>query len=65
MNEALAMFTENGAIAAGLNDRGRIEVGRRGDITVLEKDLVCVPPEGVKDVKVVATISRGELVFAG
>lgn len=65
LNEALAMFTENGAIAAGLNDRGRIEVGRRGDITVLEKDLVCVPPEGVKDVKVVATISRGELVFVG
>lgn len=61
--QALAMFTENGAAAAGLNDRGALEVGKRGDIVVLDSDLADVPVDRIKDVGIAATIRRGELVY--
>ena len=61
--QALAMFTENGAAAARLDDRGRLEVGLRGDIVVLREDLQDLPPDRVKDTGVIATINRGELVY--
>lgn len=61
--QALAMFTENGAAAARLDDRGRLEVGMRGDIVVLREDLQDLPPDRVKDTGVIATINRGELVY--
>jgi predicted amidohydrolase YtcJ len=57
------MFTENGAAAARLDDRGRLGVGMRGDIVVLREDLQDLPPDRVKDTGVIATINRGELVY--
>lgn len=61
--QALAMFTENGAAAAQLGDRGRLAVGQRGDIVVLNQDLHSLAPGRVRDAQVVATINGGKLVF--
>lgn len=63
LTPAVAMFTENGAKAARLNDRGRLEVGLRADIVVLDRDLREQPRDKIKDVGVVATINRGRVVW--
>ena len=63
MQTALAMFTENGAIAARLHDRGRLEPGLRGDIVVLDEDLRNQPWSQVKDIGIVATICKGQIVW--
>lgn len=50
---AVMCVTENVAMATGLNDRGKLEVGRRGDFVVLSE-------EG----RVRETWVRGEKVFS-
>lgn len=62
LEQALAMFTENGAAAARLADRGRLELGLRADIVVLDQDLWGLPRDTIKDVGIVATINGGEVV---
>jgi N-acetylglucosamine-6-phosphate deacetylase len=51
--EALETVTSTPARLLGLDDRGRLAVGMRGDITLLDKDL-----------RVVATIVAGDVVYA-
>lgn len=60
---AVTMFTENGATAARLADRGRLEVGLRADIVVLAQDLWDLPRGRIKDSEIVATIHRGQVVY--
>lgn len=38
VEEAVLCVTENVAEAVGLSDRGRLEVGKRGDFVVLGED---------------------------
>lgn len=52
---ALATFTET--------DLGTIEVGKRADLTVVDRDLATSSPEGLRKAKVVATFVNGERVF--
>jgi predicted amidohydrolase YtcJ len=51
---ALATFTEQ--------DLGTIEVGKRADLTVVDRDLATSSPEGLGKAKVVATFVNGERV---
>lgn len=51
---ALATFTEK--------DLGTIEVGKRADLTVVDRDLTNSGPEGLRKAKVVATFVNGERV---
>lgn len=51
---ALATFTEQ--------DLGTIEVGKRADLTVVDRDLATSGPEGLRKAKVVATFVNGERV---
>lgn len=60
---AVAMFTENGAAAARLSDRGRLEAGLQADIVVLAEDLWDLSRDKIKDVEIVATIHRGQVVY--
>lgn len=62
LNQAVAMFTENGAKAARQQDRGRLEPGLRADLVVLDGDLGEHPEPTA--LQVVATINRGEIVWA-
>jgi N-acetylglucosamine-6-phosphate deacetylase len=38
VEKAVLCVTENVALAVGLNDRGRLEIGRRGDFVVLNEE---------------------------
>jgi predicted amidohydrolase YtcJ len=52
---ALATFTEK--------DLGTIEVGKRADLTVVDRDLATSTPEGLRKANVVATFVNGERVY--
>ena len=38
VEKAVSCVTETVALAVGLNDRGRLEIGRRGDFVVLNEE---------------------------
>lgn len=62
---AIKMYTWNGAYAAfEENRKGSIEPGKLADLVVLDQDILRVPPEDIKDVKVTLTMVNGEVVFA-
>jgi len=48
----------------GIDDiTGSLEVGKKADIVVLEKDLFDVDPHTIQDVKVLYTIMDGKLTY--
>lgn len=63
LDQAVAMFTENGALAGQLADRGRLEPGMRADIAVLAEDPWAVPQDRIKDIGLAATINQGRIVW--
>jgi len=59
-------FTINGAYANFLEDEiGSLEVGKKADLVVLEKNLFEIPAEHIEDVKVLMTMVEGEVVYQG
>ena len=64
INEALKLYTINGAIAGHLGDKlGVIKEGKYADIVILDRDLLFLDPDKIKEVKVVATIIGGKLRY--
>ena len=62
--EAIRTYTINGAYASFDEDRlGSIEEGKLADMIVLSDDITTVEDEGIKDIKVLATIVDGKLVY--
>jgi predicted amidohydrolase YtcJ len=60
----IASFTYNGAYANFLeNELGSLEVGKRADIVVLEKNLFEIPSTEIAQTKVLLTLVDGEVVF--
>ena len=63
--EALRSFTLDAAYAAFLeNELGSIEVGKRADLTVLDRDPVACADRDVLAAKVVMTVVGGRPVYA-
>ncbi len=62
--QAIAMLTSWPALADGAADRGRIEVGCRADLTVLDKDPRAVPPESWCELQPVMTIVDGSVAWS-
>jgi predicted amidohydrolase YtcJ len=64
VRQALQMYTINGAYA-GFEEqiKGSLEVGKLADFVVLDRNLVEIPNEELKDVKVLATFVGGKAVF--
>lgn len=61
--EAIKMFTINGAYAIFEEDRkGTLERGKMADVVVLDRDILKVPQETIKDILVTETIKSGEIV---
>ena len=61
--EALAMFSKHAAFAAfEEHERGEIAVGRRGDLTVLSRDVTAIPPAEILSTTVVLTVVGGRIV---
>lgn len=65
VEEALKTYTLNAAYASfDENNKGTIEVGKFADVTVLSDDLLNVPAEEIKSVKVEMTIVDGKIVYS-
>ena len=61
---ALAGFTINSAFVNHLDDlTGSIEVGKRADLAVLDRDVFAHPVDEIADASVVLTFVEGERVF--
>ena len=65
VEDALRAYTVNNAFAGyEENDKGTLEVGKLADITVLDRDLLSIPTDEIKEVRVLYTIVDGRIVFA-
>jgi len=61
--EAIAAYTIGAAHANGLDtETGSIEVGKRADLVVLDRDLFAAPPAEISEAAVVATLFGGTVV---
>ena len=62
--EALQMYTCNGAFAIGEELRkGTLEPGKLADVILLDRDVLAEPSEALDQVKVLATVKSGELLY--
>ena len=65
VEDAVRAYTMGNAYAAAEEDeKGSVSVGKLADFTVLDRDLFEIEPSEIKDVKVLATIVGGRVVFA-
>jgi len=64
LQDALRASTINAAYNMGIDDiTGSLEVGKKADIVVLEKDLFDVDPHTIQDVKVLYTMMDGNITY--
>lgn len=65
LQQAFNLFTINSARHMNIADRsGTIEIGKRADLVVVDRDIFAVPVTAVHDTRVVMTIIDGEVVYA-
>ena len=58
-------YTRNGAWVMKLDDRvGSLEVGKRADLVVLDRDLFAIPASDISDVQVDLTLMDGKEVYS-
>ena len=58
------MFTIDGAYSAfEEKKKGSLEVGKLGDLVILEKSPYKVPADTIKDIRVIRTVKEGKVVF--
>ena len=63
LDEALAAFTIGSAYVNHLDhETGTVEVGKRADLVILDRDLRSIPDGRIGDASVVATYVDGERV---
>ena len=61
--DMIASFTINGAYANFMEtETGSIEVGKKADLVVLERNLFDIPTEEIGDVNVLMTMFEGKVV---
>jgi hypothetical protein len=64
VEQALRAYTRGSAYAAfEEKDKGTISPGKLADLVVLSEDLLRIPPEKIKDVRVEITIVGGRVVY--
>jgi hypothetical protein len=62
--DAIRVYTWNGAYLGKEEDiKGSIEPGKLADMVVLDKDILSVPHEEIKDIQVLTTIVDGKIVY--
>lgn len=65
MHTALRSYTAWAARQMFLEDKiGSLEVGKRADIAVWDRDLYTIPTDQIKDLKCLMTLFDGEVVYA-
>lgn len=64
VKEGLRLFTINAAYQHGEEDiRGSLEVGKKADFAILDRNPFDIDPEQLIDVKVIATVKDGRVVY--
>ena len=64
VKDALRLYTINGAYASFEETRkGSLEPGKLADMVVLDRDILTIPEDEIKEVKVETTIVGGEIVY--
>jgi len=64
VEEALYHFTLGAAFSSFEEDiKGSIEVGKVADFVVLDKDILSINPEEIKDTNVLMTFFNGKIVY--
>jgi predicted amidohydrolase YtcJ len=64
VEQALALYTRNGAFAGFEEDsKGTLEPGKLADFIVIDRDVLTVPADELKDVKVLQTFVSGRSVY--
>ena len=64
VDEALRAYTVGAAYAEfGENEKGSLERGRLADLVLIDRDLTRIPPETIRDARVMVTVVGGQLVF--
>jgi predicted amidohydrolase YtcJ len=62
--DAIRVYTWNGAYLGKEEDiKGSIEPGKLADMVVLDRDILEVPPEEIKDINMLTTIVDGRIVY--
>lgn len=62
--QALELFTRNPAyIGFEEKEKGSLEAGKFADFIVIDRDVLAIPPEQLKDVQVLQTWVGGELIY--
>lgn len=62
--EALKAITVNGAYQYFEEDeKGSIVSGKKADFAVLDKNPLSTEPDGIRDIKVLATIKEDQLIW--
>ena len=63
--DTLRVYTINGAYLSKEEEiKGSIESGKLADMIVLDRDILTIPVEEIKDVKVLTTIVGGSIVYS-
>ncbi len=64
IEQAIQAYTLNGAIMLGKEDiLGSLEVGKRADLVVIDRDLLQSTPEQIAEARVLSTMMNGKVVF--
>jgi len=64
LDEALTAYTRSAAYASFEEDtKGTLAPGMLADVVVVDQDLFAIPPEAIRDTRVVMTIVGGRVVF--
>ena len=66
VEEALRAYTSGGAYASFDESRkGTLSAGKLADLVVIDRDLFKIPPEEIRNAKVLATVVGGKVVSGG
>ena len=66
VEEALRAYTANGAYASFDESRkGTLAAGKLADLVVIDRDLFSIPPEEIRNAKVLTTVVGGKVVSGG
>ena len=65
VEEALRAYTTNAARAGfAENEKGSLAVGKLADFVVLDRDVLSIPPGGIPEARVDATVVGGRVVYS-
>jgi predicted amidohydrolase YtcJ len=64
VDEALRAYTRDAAFASFEEDeKGTLVRGKLADLVLLDRDLTRIPPETIRDARVLATVIGGKIVY--